>query len=143
MKRPPRDYPRPLQVPLIFPVVFLIGCAFLVVFPVYQAPLDTAIGIGIMLSGLPAYFMFVHLQGRLGVVDQLMGALIGRAASELNYAFRPRDAERAEAVSGAAQREEGELGASAASVIAAGAHSSIRIVPTHLSSSIPPVIYCA
>uniref|UniRef100_A0A915ERL8 Uncharacterized protein n=1 Tax=Ditylenchus dipsaci TaxID=166011 RepID=A0A915ERL8_9BILA len=72
VKQPPRDYPRPLQVNLFFPIVFLIGCIFLVVFPIYQAPMDTAIGIGIMMTGLPAYFLFVFLQGKIRIVDVIM-----------------------------------------------------------------------
>ncbi|KAH7719123.1 amino acid permease [Aphelenchoides avenae] len=50
VKQPPSTHPRPLQVNLAFPIIFLLGCAFLVIFPVIQAPLDTAIGIGIMLT---------------------------------------------------------------------------------------------
>lgn len=72
VKQPPRDYPRPLQVSLVFPIIFLVGCVFLVVFPVIQAPMDTAIGISIMLTGLPVYFLFVQLQGKIKIVDRVM-----------------------------------------------------------------------
>ncbi|VDK47421.1 unnamed protein product [Anisakis simplex] len=41
VKQPPKDYPRPLQVNLFWPFLFLAGCVFLVVFPIYQAPVDT------------------------------------------------------------------------------------------------------
>ncbi|KAI1725709.1 amino acid permease domain-containing protein [Ditylenchus destructor] len=71
-KQPPSEYPRPLQVHLAFPIIFLIGCAFLVIFPVIQAPMDTAIGIGIMLTGLPVYFLFINLKGKLRIVDHIM-----------------------------------------------------------------------
>jgi hypothetical protein len=52
-------------------VVFLFGCLFLVVFPVVQAPMDTAIGIGIMLTGVPVYYLFVLC--RIGWIHSLMG----------------------------------------------------------------------
>ena len=70
--RPPRDHPRPLQVNLIFPIIFLLGCLFLVVFPIIQAPLDTAIGISIMLTGLPVYYLCIKLQGKIKFVDAIM-----------------------------------------------------------------------
>uniref|UniRef100_A0A183BUU5 EF-hand domain-containing protein n=1 Tax=Globodera pallida TaxID=36090 RepID=A0A183BUU5_GLOPA len=73
ISKPPRDYPRPLQVNMVFPVVFLIGCIFLVVFPMYQAPLDTAIGIGIMLTGLPVYFLFIEWRDKIPHLDSMMG----------------------------------------------------------------------
>jgi amino acid transporter len=75
VKQPPSKYPRPLQVNLFWPILFLIGCAFLVIFPIIQAPLDTAIGIGIMLSGLPAYFLCVYWQGKFKFIDDLMDDL--------------------------------------------------------------------
>ncbi|KAI6229397.1 hypothetical protein M3Y95_00526800 [Aphelenchoides besseyi] len=72
VSKPPRDYPRPLQVSLVWPIIFLLGCLFLVIFPVIQAPMDTAIGIGIMLTGLPVYFLFIQLRGKIGFIDHLM-----------------------------------------------------------------------
>lgn len=50
-----------------------MGCALLVLFPMIQAPKDTAIGIGIMLTGLPVYFLCVHWQGKFKFIDNLMG----------------------------------------------------------------------
>ncbi|KAI6239164.1 hypothetical protein M3Y99_00620600 [Aphelenchoides fujianensis] len=72
VKKPPRDYPRPLQVSLVWPVIFLLGCLFLVIFPVVQAPMDTAIGIGIMLTGLPVYVVFVQLREKIAFIDRIM-----------------------------------------------------------------------
>lgn len=75
VKQPPKDYPRPLQVNLFWPIIFLIGCIFLVVFPIYQAPVDTAIGIGIMLTGIPAYFFFIYYAEKSGCVDKFMDSV--------------------------------------------------------------------
>ncbi|CAK5078369.1 unnamed protein product [Meloidogyne enterolobii] len=72
ISKPPRDYPRPLKVNMFFPIIFLLGCIFLVVFPMYQAPMDTAIGIGIMLTGLPVYFLFVYWRDRMETLSRLM-----------------------------------------------------------------------
>lgn len=87
MKKPPHDYPRPLQVSLVWPIIFLLGCLFLVIFPVIQAPMDTAIGIGIMLSGLPVYFIFVQLRGKIPFIDKIMGKLKDVLSKTSNCSF--------------------------------------------------------
>lgn len=74
IKQPPNKYPRPLQVNLVWPILFLSGCIFLVVFPMYQAPVDTAIGIGIMMTGLPIYFLCVYHAGKFSAVDSFMNS---------------------------------------------------------------------
>ncbi|CAJ0947136.1 unnamed protein product, partial [Mesorhabditis belari] len=53
------DAPRPIKVPLLFPIVFLFGCCALVVLPIIADPKETAIGILIMLSGVPVYLIFL------------------------------------------------------------------------------------
>ncbi|KRY14646.1 Y+L amino acid transporter 2 [Trichinella patagoniensis] len=59
---PQRTYRRPLVVNLIFPVVLLIGCIFLLIFPLAQQPIDAVISLAIMLTGLPVYaFFFTYL----------------------------------------------------------------------------------
>ncbi|KRY88397.1 Y+L amino acid transporter 2, partial [Trichinella pseudospiralis] len=59
---PQRTYRRPLVVSLIFPVILLIGCVFLLIFPLAQQPIDAAISLAIMLTGLPVYaFFFKYL----------------------------------------------------------------------------------
>uniref|UniRef100_A0A0N5AX83 Y+L amino acid transporter 2 n=1 Tax=Syphacia muris TaxID=451379 RepID=A0A0N5AX83_9BILA len=54
-------YPRPLKVNLVWPVIFLAGCIFL-----------NPIGIGIMMTGLPIYFLFVRLAGKFPMIDSIM-----------------------------------------------------------------------
>ncbi|VDN53847.1 unnamed protein product [Dracunculus medinensis] len=50
---------RPIKVNLFFPIIFLIGCIALVVIPIIGSLKDTAIGIGIMLTALPVYAVFI------------------------------------------------------------------------------------
>ncbi|XP_077504101.1 Y+L amino acid transporter 2-like [Amblyomma americanum] len=50
---------RPIKVNIILPVVFLISL-FLVVLPFSSQPLETSIGAGIMLSGIPVYFLTIY-----------------------------------------------------------------------------------
>ncbi|KRZ13848.1 Y+L amino acid transporter 1, partial [Trichinella zimbabwensis] len=51
-----------ITVNLIFPILFFAGCIFLVVVPIIAEPADTAIGIAIMLSGIPVYFLFIKFR---------------------------------------------------------------------------------
>ncbi|PIK61826.1 putative large neutral amino acids transporter small subunit 1-like isoform X1 [Apostichopus japonicus] len=53
------DLPRPVKVNIALPIIFLIASIFLVIMGVVGAPWDTAIGIGIFLSGIPVYLLFV------------------------------------------------------------------------------------
>ncbi|KAK9737189.1 Amino acid permease [Popillia japonica] len=53
------DMPRPIKVNLIIPVLFLLCCAFLIILPIPMQPWNTAIGVGITLSGIPFYYLCV------------------------------------------------------------------------------------
>ncbi|CAB3406586.1 unnamed protein product [Caenorhabditis bovis] len=53
------DAPRPIKVPLIWPIIFLAGCIALVIIPIIANPHDTGIGLLIMLSAVPIYAIFI------------------------------------------------------------------------------------
>uniref|UniRef100_A0A0K0E4A9 Amino acid permease/ SLC12A domain-containing protein n=1 Tax=Strongyloides stercoralis TaxID=6248 RepID=A0A0K0E4A9_STRER len=75
VKKPPKIYKRPLKVNIIFPIIFLIGCSFLIIFPIIQAPKDTLIGIGLLLTGLPIYYIFVKHNFNIKFFDKFMNKI--------------------------------------------------------------------
>ncbi|XP_055015081.1 cystine/glutamate transporter [Boleophthalmus pectinirostris] len=58
------DLPRPFKVPLFIPVVFCLTCFFMVFLSLFSDPLNTGIGFAISLTGLPAYYIFIHYNHR-------------------------------------------------------------------------------
>ncbi|KAJ2953732.1 hypothetical protein O0L34_g1355 [Tuta absoluta] len=58
------DIPRPIKVNLTIPFLFLIGIACLVIIPAIYNPRDTAIGLAILLSGIPVYYVCVQWKSK-------------------------------------------------------------------------------
>ncbi|XP_029970454.1 large neutral amino acids transporter small subunit 2 [Salarias fasciatus] len=54
------DMPRPIKVSLVWPVIYLLFWAFLLVFSLYSEPLVCGIGLAIMMTGVPVYYLGVH-----------------------------------------------------------------------------------
>ncbi|XP_023233432.1 large neutral amino acids transporter small subunit 1-like [Centruroides sculpturatus] len=58
------DMQRPIKVNILIPVIFLLVCMFLVVLPFYVSPLETGVGIGITLTGIPVYFLGIYWKNK-------------------------------------------------------------------------------
>lgn len=64
---------RPIKVPLVFPIIFLVMCLFLTLMPLYASPTETGMGLVILISGVPAYFIFVRWSTKNKFVRKISG----------------------------------------------------------------------
>ncbi|KAH8294962.1 hypothetical protein KR018_004734 [Drosophila ironensis] len=53
------NLPRPIRVPMVFPIVYLIATMFVTVVPMYASPVETGYGILMILSSIPVYLVFI------------------------------------------------------------------------------------
>lgn len=51
--------PRPIRVPLVFPIVYLLATAFVTIVPMIASPVETGYGCLMILSSIPVYAVFV------------------------------------------------------------------------------------
>lgn len=71
IKMPIKDHPRPVKVSLAVPVIFLLGCAFLIIVPIYQEFKDSMVGLSLLLTSLPFYYLFLHRKQSKGFVEAM------------------------------------------------------------------------
>ena len=62
------------QVNILLPVLFFTICVCLVILPIYSKPFTTMIGVCIMLSGIPVYFVTVSWQSKPEIYQAFVGS---------------------------------------------------------------------
>uniref|UniRef100_A0A7N6FGT6 Solute carrier family 7 member 8b n=1 Tax=Anabas testudineus TaxID=64144 RepID=A0A7N6FGT6_ANATE len=55
---------RPIKVSLVWPVIYLLFWAFLLVFSLYSEPVVCGIGLAIMMTGVPVYFLGIYWENK-------------------------------------------------------------------------------
>uniref|UniRef100_A0A914XEP5 Uncharacterized protein n=1 Tax=Plectus sambesii TaxID=2011161 RepID=A0A914XEP5_9BILA len=55
---------RPIKLNLLIPISFFVMCMFLVVFPFFVSPDEVLVGLLMIISGFPVYFLFVYWQSK-------------------------------------------------------------------------------
>ncbi|XP_070810876.1 large neutral amino acids transporter small subunit 2 [Pituophis catenifer annectens] len=81
--------PRPIKVSLFFPIIYLLFWAFLLVFSLWSEPLVCGIGLAIMLTGVPVYFLGVHWENKPPFFNTLVDG-ITRVGQKLCVVVYPK-----------------------------------------------------
>lgn len=58
------DWPRPIKVNLIFPIIYLLASIFITVVPMIADPIGTGFGIIIIATGVPVYLLFIYWENK-------------------------------------------------------------------------------
>uniref|UniRef100_A0A665V279 Solute carrier family 7 member 8a n=1 Tax=Echeneis naucrates TaxID=173247 RepID=A0A665V279_ECHNA len=66
---------RPIKISLIWPVIYLIFWAFLLIFSLYSEPVVCGIGLAIMLTGVPVYFLGVYWDNKPQCFDAFINKM--------------------------------------------------------------------
>jgi len=53
------EWERPIKVPIVFPIIYIIASALIIGVPMFAEPLVTGVGLLIILSGIPVYLVCV------------------------------------------------------------------------------------
>ncbi|XP_059083552.1 Y+L amino acid transporter 2-like isoform X1 [Tigriopus californicus] len=65
------EWERPIKVSLIFPIIYCLATVYITIVPMIASPVETGIGIAIILTGVPVYFIFVYWKNKPQVIQKL------------------------------------------------------------------------
>jgi len=71
------EWERPIRVHMIFPILYTIATVFITIVPMIASPMETGIGIVIILTGVPVYFIFVYWKDKPKIVQSLLAKMTG------------------------------------------------------------------
>lgn len=58
------NWPRPIKVCLIFPIIYILDSIFLTIVPIIADPVGTGIGVIITATGIPVYMIFIYWENK-------------------------------------------------------------------------------
>merc|ERR1719229_2185605 len=65
------DWERPIKVSLVFPVIYILATVFITVVPMIVTPIETAIGLGIIATAVPVYFLFLAWRNKPAAIQSV------------------------------------------------------------------------
>jgi len=65
------EWERPIKVHLVFPIVYILATIFITIVPMIATPVETAMGLGIIATGIPVYFIFVAWKNKPEAVQKI------------------------------------------------------------------------
>jgi L-type amino acid transporter 8 len=69
------EWERPIKVHLIFPIIYCIATVFITIVPMVANPVETGLGIAIILTGVPVYFIFIYWKNKPAAILRLSAFL--------------------------------------------------------------------
>jgi L-type amino acid transporter 8 len=67
------EWDRPIRVNLIFPFLYILATVYITIVPMMASPVETGIGIAIILTGVPVYFIFVYWKNKPRIIQAASG----------------------------------------------------------------------
>lgn len=67
------NLPRPIRVPMVFPIVYLLATVFVTVVPMYASPVETGYGVLMILTAIPVYIIFIAWRSKPKWFNRSMG----------------------------------------------------------------------
>lgn len=61
---------RPIKVNLVFPIVYIFLTAVITVLPMFAKPVETSIGMGMILTALPVYWFFIYWKNKPAFISR-------------------------------------------------------------------------
>lgn len=75
------NLPRPIRVPLVFPIVYLLASLFVTIVPMIASPVETGYGVLMILTAVPVYAVCIAWKSKPKWFQRGMGELIVVAAA--------------------------------------------------------------
>ncbi|XP_055905190.1 Y+L amino acid transporter 2 [Eupeodes corollae] len=87
------NLPRPIRVPLVFPIVYLLATLFVTIVPMYASPVETGYGILMILSSVPVYLVFIAWKNKPLWFQRTMGGFT-QVLQKMMMVVRPKTASK-------------------------------------------------
>jgi len=69
------EWDRPIKVQLVFPIIYIIATIFITVVPMISTPVETAMGLAIIATGIPVYFIFIAWKNKPVFIKKMIGGV--------------------------------------------------------------------